>query len=470
MDHGFGVDLGKTFSAGGVRRRRQVATVAVLLATTVLTAGAAVKAALPATGASTTGGSGRPATGTSAVPGGYEKVGYLTQWGIYQDGFTPRSVDAAGQAAKLTTINYAYAGIRADGRCFESNTPRQGDANADYQRPFDPASSVDGEADVAGQPLNGNFNQLKKLKAKYPQLKVLISIGGWSYSKYFSDVALTDASRRAFVSSCIDLFIKGNLPQLDGNPAGGPGSAAGVFDGIDIDWRWPGGGGAAGNTVRPQDKQNLTLLLAEFRRQLDAHGSTVGRRYALSAFLPADPAQIAGLQLPQVFASLDWATVQGYDFHGPWEPTTNHQANLYPPAGDPAPAKRSGDLTISTYLAGHAPARRLLLGLPFYGRGWSNVPSTRDGLFQPGRPATGRYGAGTEDYVTLRARPGTRHLDNVAGALWHYDGTTWWSYDDPRVIALKTAYVRLKGLGGVSAWELHGDDGTLTAAIDSGLR
>ncbi len=93
-----------------------------------------------------------------------------------------------------------------------------------------------------------------------------------------------------------------------------------MFDGIDIDWEWPGSDGNTGNVIRPQDKQNFTLLMAEFRRQLDAYGASVGRHYSLSAFLPADPAKIAaGFEVPQVFSSLDWATVQGYDFHGAWE-------------------------------------------------------------------------------------------------------------------------------------------------------
>ena len=83
--------------------------------------------------------------------------------------------------------------------------------------------------DVWSQPLKGNFNQLKKLKARHPQLKVFISLGGWTWSKNFSRFSMTAASRQTLVASCIDLYIKGNLPVADG--AGGPGAAAGVFDG-----------------------------------------------------------------------------------------------------------------------------------------------------------------------------------------------------------------------------------------------
>ena len=264
-------------------------------------------------------------------PGGARKVGYFAQWGIYGRNFTLHTLDAQAMAGKLSTINYAFENVGSDGRCFEANLAGQGDAFADYQKTFDAASSVSGVADTFDQPLKGNFNQLRELKAKYPNLTVQLSIGGWTYSKFFSDAALTAASRQALVSSCIDMFIKGNLPFVQGDPAGGPGSAAGVFDGIDIDWEWPGSEGNAGNVIRPQDKQNFTLLMAEFRRQLDAYGASVGKHYSLSAFLPADPAKIAaGFEVPQVFSSLDWATVQGYDFHGAWETRTMHQANLLP--------------------------------------------------------------------------------------------------------------------------------------------
>jgi chitinase len=120
----------------------------------------------------------------------------------------------------------------------------------------------------------------------YPNLRVQISLGGWTWSKYFSDAALTPASRQAMVASCIDLYLKGNLPFIGNSTRGGIGSAAGVFDGIDLDWEWPGSEGNAGNIVRPEDKQNLTLLAAEFRRQLDAYGAQVGRRAAPSRTAP----------------------------------------------------------------------------------------------------------------------------------------------------------------------------------------
>jgi chitinase len=413
-------------------------------------------------------------TGSPAALAGYAKVGYFTQWGIYRRNFLVKNLHTSGIAPKITHINYAFGNVGSDGRCFEANQAGQGDAWADYQKRFKASEAVDGVADVYNQPLAGNFNQLRKLKTMYPHLKVQLSLGGWTWSKYFSDAALTPASRQAFVASCIDLFIRGNLPIIGTSPHGGPGSGAGVFDGIDVDWEWPASEGNVGNVVRPEDKQNLTAVLAEFRRQLDEYGATTGQRYSLTAFLPADPAKIsAGIEVANVFGHLDFATVQGYDLHGAWESTTNHQAQLFSPTGDPSPGRFSVDLAVQTYLAGGAPPGKLVIGIPYYGRGWAGVANVNNGLYQPSSgPARGTYEDGVEDYKKLISQRGSRFYDAGAGAHWLFDGRTFWSYDDPRVLGQKTAYVKANGLGGTMVWSLDGDDtsATLTTAIDNGLR
>ena len=399
-------------------------------------------------------------------------VGYFTQWGIYGRNFRVQNLDTSGQASRLTHVNYAFGNVSPQGTCFIENTPGQGDAWADFQTPFSAEQSVDGVADAGPetQPLAGNFNQLRELKKKHPRLKVLISLGGWSWSNYFSDAALTPASRQKFVASCIDLYLKGNLPLLDGR--GGPGSAAGIFDGIDLDWEWPASEGDPGNVVRPEDKQNFTKLAAEFRRQLDAFGKKQRKHYELTAFLPADPVQIdRGFEVRKVFKYLDFATIQGYDLNGTWDPTTNHQSQLFSPKADPNPNKFSVDLAIRHYLKNGAPARRMVLGVPFYGRGWTDVPDKNHGLYQgPATPAPATYEAGYEDYKIIAATPGKRYYDPRAVATWFFDGKTFWTYDDPQVLRAKTVYIRARGLGGAMAWSLDGDDGTLTKALAQGLR
>ncbi|GAA2748092.1 glycoside hydrolase family 18 chitinase [Kitasatospora cinereorecta] len=427
----------------------------------------------------------------STDPGGSTTIGYFTQWSIYARGYSVKQLDTSGSAAKLTYLNYAFANIHPTSKqCFITNHAAgndsdpnagdgAGDAWADFGKGWDAGTSVAGTTDTWDQPLAGNFNQLKQLKAKYPNLKIQISIGGWSYSKWFSDAASTDASRKALVSSCIDMYIKGNLPVIDGR--GGAGSAAGIFDGIDLDWEWPNSDGHLGNIYKPADKANYTLLAQEFRRQLDALGATTGKHYTLSAFLPADPAKIsAGIDVPGLFGAFDFATVQGYDYHGAWETSTNQQSAIKLAAGDPSPANRqfSSEIAISAYVAGGAPKSKLTLGVPFYGRGWTGVPAgSTHGLFQTGTgPAPGTYENGYEDYHKLKdmAASGgyTIYRDPVAGYAYIYNGSVFYTYDDPTEIARKAAWIKSQGLAGAMVWSFDGDtaNGELMTALANGLK
>jgi chitinase len=435
--------------------------------------------------------------------GNYAKVGYFVQWGIYGRQYFVKNLDTSGAAARLTHINYAFSNIDpVNLTCLNGVTrgttpnpqdPDQGtgagDADADYGRPMAASQSVDGVADTGWETLRGNFNQLKKLKAKHPHLKVLISIGGWTYSKFFSDASLTQASREKFVRSCIDMYIKGNLPVYNG--AGGTGVAAGIFDGIDLDWEWPGAEGHAGNVVRPVDKANNTLLCQEFRRQLDALTATTGKRYLLSAFTPADPAKIAaGWDIStrdgnhSVFDYMDFANVQGYDFHGAgsdnsWEPNrTGHAGNLYTDVDDPYSFHFSDDEAIKAYLDQGVNPRKLTIGVAFYGRGWQGVVAGgKNGEWQAANGAApGQFAeeAGTRGYNNLVATFPNMPIyhDEQAVATYGYTGPggQWWTFDDAWSIQRKTAWMKSKGLLGAMIWEMSGDNGPLMTAVDTGLR
>jgi chitinase len=395
----------------------------------------------------------------------YVRVGYFTQWGIYGRNFQLSKVQSSGAAARLTHLNYAFGTVTAEGVCASA------DPWADWQTPFPAELSVDGVADVQGQPIAGNLNQLAELKRANPGLRVLISLGGWTGSAYFSDAALTAESRATLVRSCVDLWLEGNLPGL------APGVAAGIFDGIDLDWEWPGSEGNAGNVIRPEDKHNFTLLAAEFRRQLNALGRSTGEHYDLTAFLPAAPAKMdAGFEARRIFRYLDFGTVQGYDFHGPWEPRTNQQSALRVPRGAPDHPDFSIENAIGGWIARGAPRRQLVVGIPYYGQGWTGVTGGGNGLFAPAAgPAPGTFAAGTEDFKVLETLPAagyTLYRDRRAGHSWLFDGTTFWTYDDPVQIRQKTAYIRAAGLGGAMMWSLDGDDATasLTRAVAAGLR
>ena len=271
-----------------------------------------------------------------------------------------------------------------------------------------------------------------------------------------------------------DLYLRGNLPVFDG--AGGPGSANGVFDGIDLDWEWPGSEGHEHNTVRPEDKENFTALVQEFRDQLDDLEADTGREFELTAFLPADPEKIElGFEMDRLMPNFDFVTIQGYDYHGAWEDTTNHQSNLLEHPDDPGPNVFSTETTVQAYLDRGVDPADMVLGLPFYSRGWTGVPPgpDGDGLFQDGTgPAPGSYEAGIEDWKVVKDLPGfDLYRDDDLGTAWLYDGTTFWTYDDETALAQKTDWAVDNGLGGVMIWSIDGDDanGSLMAAVDAAL-
>ena len=371
--------------------------------------------------------------------------------------YHPKNIVTSGAAARITHLMYAFGKPTATG-CAVS------DREADYEKPYDAAESVDGKADgTEPHVLRGNFGQLMKLKAAYPRLKVLISLGGWTLSSHFSEAASSAAARQAFVASCVGLFIKGDL----GNGI----SIAGLFDGIDVDWEYPG---ACGKTCAfsRADPQNFTLLLAEFRRQLDR----LDKRYLLTIAAPAGHDQYALLDLDAIHPDLNYINLMAYDLHGAWEKTTNHHAALYANPLEPADtANRNIDRAVTDYLAAGVPPGKLVLGVPFYGRGWKGVPYTNNGLYQHAAgPASGSDESGVDGFRILKSLgyPGFR--DPVAQAYWVYSASAgvFWSYDDPASLRNKTDYIKNKGLAGAMSWELSDDDSaaTLLTALANGLQ
>ena len=402
-------------------------------------------------------------------------VGYFAQWTIYRRDYLVRDVEASGAAKALDVINYAFAAPDENLRCASLDT------FADYGKRFDASESVDGIADTVAQPLKGNFNQLLKLKAMHPHLRVLLSLGGWTQSFRFSDAALP-ANREAFVDSCIDMFMRGNVA---------PGvSAAGVFDGLDIDWEYPG---SCGETCdfRAEDRENFVALLTLFREKLEALEAEVERatgkrpEYMLTIAAPAGRAQYDPMDLAGIHDPLDWINVMTYDFHGGWESSgpANHQAPLYKSSCDGEDADWS-DKALQAYLKAGVPAAKLLLGVPFYGRGWRGVTSVNDGLCQPARGVPrGTYEKGVDDFEVLDAKGRPDFWDEATATHWTYDGSEFWSYDDARSLGWKADYANglrppagATGptgptLRGIFFWELSGDapDGRLLHSLRRSL-
>ncbi|HSC80194.1 MAG TPA: glycosyl hydrolase family 18 protein [Chitinolyticbacter sp.] len=419
-------------------------------------------------------------TPTPVSPSTGKEVGsYFAQWGIYGRNYQVKNIDTSGSAAKLTFLNYAFGNLYQKNGGYECDIQMRaesgngdgGDNFADYSKSFGADASVDGVADKWDNPLRGNFGQLKRLKAKYPNLKLFISLGGWSWSKWFSAASMTDAGRKQLVKSCVDLYIKGNLPVSDG--AGGAGAAAGLFDGLDIDWEFPGVQGFGYNTVSPADKQNYTLLMKEFRAQLDAVAASTGKKYYLTVAIGAGKDKVEMSEPAEYSKSLDWINIMSYDYNGGWDAAgpTNFQSHLYnDPAGPQAGLKPyyNTDWVVNALLTAGVPAKKLIVGIPFYGRGWTGVANVNNGLYQAASgPARGTYETGIEDYKVLKNAAGNVYVHPVTKQSYKFDGSNFWSYDTPGVIQTKIDYVKAKGLGGVFSWSLDGDtaDGELMKAM-----
>ncbi|HEY2671790.1 MAG TPA: glycosyl hydrolase family 18 protein [Rugosimonospora sp.] len=484
-------DTGTTVARPGSRKAPAAALICALVA---------VAAAVPAL-----------LTGNSvaqAATSGGVKIAYYDQWSIYQNAYYLKNVDTTGVAGKLDYMLYDFENIDPTNlTCFEAtkatdpdpggeNDPNAGDGAedqfADYQKTFDASTAVSGVADVYGQPIAGNFNQLKELKAKHPNLKIVLSIGGWTYSKYFSDVAKTAASRQKFVSSCIDMFIAGNIPASGGY--GGPGTAAGIFDGIDIDWEYPGSsGGHLGNHVdATNDPANFTALLAEFRSELDAYGAAHGgKHYALTAALPSGQDKIKYIQTNKIGQYLDFGNIMTYDMHGGFEPTgpTNFQDPTFTSPNDPmtpvAPGtgKYSIDEAMKAWtqgapaygIPGGFPANKATIGFPFYYRGWTGVPAgSNHGLYQQAAgPSQGYTLSGNvpgvamyKEITNIVANPSDTFYDPQTQAAWFYDGTTLYVGDSPQSIKAKADYLHCNGYGGAMMFSLYDLDPAATLFND----
>jgi GH18 family chitinase len=383
----------------------------------------------------------------ATVPGAKKLIGYYPSWaagrGVYLKD-TPYT--------RLTHINYAFSNVSESGEC------TLGDPTADVTRVYAAEESITGKDDKSNAAFHGNFNQLLELKDQYPDLKVLISIGGWTWSGNFSSAAKDDASRKRFATSCVDLYLK---------------QYAGAFDGLDIDWEYPVSGGlTAGNA---SDKANYTLLLQEIRSQLDELGKQDNRHYLLTIAAPIGPGTIRNFDLPGIAAAVDWINLMGYDFHGTWDSTTNFNAPLFRSADDPSDASLNVDAAVQTYLSSGVPAEKLVLGVPFYGKGWSGVPDIDHGLYQPAQGAApGTYEAGSFEYKDLQKRylpTWQSYWSEDAHVPWLYDlsSQVFISYDDERSLEAKAGYARDEGLAGVMIWEISQGDATLIDGIYRGF-
>jgi chitinase len=283
--------------------------------------------------------------------------------------------------------------------------------------------------------------KLRALKKQNRKLKVIVSIGGW-LADGFSDAALTDSSRRTFARSTVALLREYTL------------------DGIDLDWEYPGQG-VAGIKYRAEDKQNFTLLLKTLREALDAESDALGRaasdRYILT-IAAADREYFDHVEMGKLHVYVDWVNEMAYDFFNSLTSTTGHQAGLYPSQFSAA-TDRNGDAAVKQYLAAGVPPAKIVLGVPFYGRGFAGVTSLNNGIKQPYERYEGDHSYDELVGKFIGKQGFVRYWDEQAQApyLWNSAARIFISYDDPQSIATKVCYVRERHLGGMMFWDLGSD-------------
>ena len=336
------------------------------------------------------------------LAGGTPKViGYYAEW-------TAARYPLSGiPADKLTHVNYAFAKIGADNR-------------------------LTWKSDL--------FEQITSLKKNHPHVKFILSVGGWTDSGPFYEMAASEETRLAFARSCVE-FLK-TYPQ---------------FDGIDLDWEHPVVGGI--QPGQPRDAHNYVLLLAAVRK-------AIGPGALLTIAVSASPRGIEPLEYADMVPSLDWVSVMTYDFHSGGLRTGFNSA-LYN-HDDPNPKANLHD-AVQALIAKGVPRSKLAAGVAFFARGWKGVESADPWTMGAGTLQVGGYKAIAETF--LKAPGYVRRWDEVAKVPWLYNAATkeWISYDDPESVRLKGEYIASQKLAGAMFWELSHDDGSLLDALRAGL-
>jgi chitinase len=319
----------------------------------------------------------------------------------------------------ITRINYAFANIK-DGRM------------------------------VLGKDLDAqNFAYLVSLRKENPALTVLVSVGGWEWSGGFSDAAVTEQSRQAFIESVMS-FLKSY-----------------ALDGLDIDWEYPGLPGA-GHKFRAEDGANFTVLLKELRGRFDKETAATGRRLYLTIAAGASDEYLQHTEMAKAQEFVDTVNLMAYDYsEAGSDRIANHHAPLY--TNPASPKKESADTSVRAFEAAGVPAGKIVLGVPFYGHLWGAVGPENHGLFQPGKPVKGDwapYGAISTDFI---GNGYVRYWDAAAKApyLYNAEKKILVSYEDEESLAVKCDYILSNRLGGVMFWEYSGDPkGVLLRTID----
>ncbi|KAL6602257.1 glycoside hydrolase superfamily [Neocallimastix sp. 'constans'] len=376
---------------------------------------------------------------TSSTPGAKGKAGvimYLTNWSIYSRFTNVANYDFSG----VDVINYAFFNVDSGGNVL----------------------TLDEWADYGWG--NGGLIRIltHDIKAKYPNIKVVVSIGGWSCSQYFSDVAASANARKNFARNILNVITTNG------------------FDGVDLDWEYPGGGGLDGNHVRADDAKNFLLMLKDIR-------NVIGNNYLLTIANSAN-ASIYGEYLIDISKTVDWVGVMTYDMAGAWNAYSGFNSPLYIDKQKDKNGQTSISDVVEDYISKGVEPSQIVIGGAFYGRSWMVTSDENNGAYQLCQQTSwGVQGGvcnaivgdafdvswaptGVWAYYSLRKQgllsssttansPWIRkyHELEVCPSIYNYNTKVFIGYDDPKSLKEKTKFARNKGLAGIMVWEISED-------------
>ncbi|KAF3907095.1 Chitotriosidase-1 [Orbilia brochopaga] len=349
---------------------------------------------------------------------GYRSIGYFGDWDIYARQFFPNMI----HAEQFTHLMLAFWVVNSTTGEIQSL-----DREADLLVRLETGSIVWNPADKGT--VKGVVEELYKMKQEYRNLKTMLSVGGWTASSdgKFNQYLSTPEARANFASSAAKYI----------NDFG--------MDGLDVDWEYPD---------TPEDGENLADLLRRCREELNK----LGPGFELSIAAPCSTSKIDQLPLMAIDESLDFWNLMAYDFAGPgFSKFTGHMSNFYPSTENPDSTDFSYVAALDKYLEAGINPRKLVTGLPLYGRSFTNT----DGL---GKPFSGMDNSGVEpgvhDFKSLPLSPEDEIFEDetiLASGSYNPITRTLISYDTPRMAQLKAQFIMDRGLGGAFWWEVSGD-------------